>query len=61
MHKHHSKYGVAREADVALSDKLSAQYEDQMAKVQRIDASYRNQLQTVLALMTQHQTLTAQL
>ena len=27
---HHSKYGVVSEADVALSDKLSAQYEDQM-------------------------------
>lgn len=36
---HHSKYGVVSEADVALSDKLSAQYEDQMAKVQQIDAS----------------------
>lgn len=58
---HHSKYGVVSEADVALSDKLSAQYEDQMAKVQQIDASYRSQQQTVQALTTQHQTLTAQL
>ena len=58
---HHSKYGVVSDADVALSDKLSAQYADQMAKVQQIDASYRSQQQTVQALTTQHQTLTAQL
>lgn len=58
---HNSKYGVTSAADVALSNKLAAQLEQQDAKVREIEGAYRAQETAVQGLQQQHTALTAQL